>query len=458
MIKNFLTDTIHRIRPDQPVEYQFTESENEDPVRIVPNRSPRWQNTTKQYIVVTLLVLIGISLFFLRNMIGPLIFALILTYLNHPLVSFLHRKTGLSWKLSVSVIYIAIVLGIIGFLAWGGIALYSQAENMVAFLLESIENFPETLNELLQANENVSPFVAQFNDLSNSALGTQLSEALQGLLRNLGGGLATLAQGAISKLGWLFFILGISFFILLESKGIAVGSVKFPIEGYEFDFLMAKQQFSRIWNSFLRGQVILMVFTIWLYTVVFSILSLRYSLILALLVGLARLIPYVGSTVAFAAYAFVAFFQGSSIFGLDQGTYAAVIVLIAFVIDKVMDGFLTPKVMADTLMIHPALVLIFAIICSRMFGFIGILIAAPVVASLKLILNYILRKLRDQDPWEGMPTVPHSTPLSDMIGMYYRKSRKTISVISFKIMRKLEALGRYIKRLYIKKDSGSAGT
>ena len=308
MFKNFLTNTINKIRPDEPESYLFNKDGESDPVRVAPNRSPRWQTTTKQYVIIGLSILVVVSLYFLRNMIGPLIFALILTYLNQPFVAYLHRKTRISWKVCVSVTYILMIVIFFGFIAWGGIAFFSQAENLVNFLIESIDNFPDVLNDFLLSDQYVDPLTSQLGDLLNSGFGLQLSDTLQGMLQNVAGGLGSFAQSAVSKLGWLFFIIGTSFFILLESKGIGAIRIKIPIEGYEFDFLMAKQQLSRIWNSFLRGQVILMIFTILLYTIVFSILGLRYSFVLALAVGVARLIPYVGSTVAFCAYAVVAFF------------------------------------------------------------------------------------------------------------------------------------------------------
>ena len=176
---------------------------------------------------------------------------------------------------------------------------------------------------------------------------------------------------------------------------------------------------------------------------------------MALVVGIARLIPYVGSTVAFAAYGIVAYFQESTFFGMDSLAYALLIVGVAFVIDKVMDGLLTPKVMADTLKIHPAMVLIFAIICSRFLGFIGILLAAPILASLKLLVNYVLRKLRDQDPWEGIETVSRPVPVREMLNTTYTKIVKILSEIYFFFYHKWKNLAEKIKKKSINKDNST---
>jgi hypothetical protein len=49
--------------------------------------------------------------------------------------------------------------------------------------------------------------------------------------------------------------------------------------------------------------------------------------------------------------------------------------------------------------VHPAAVLVAAIIAANLIGIIGLLLAAPVLATLKLLAGYTLRKLLDQDPW-----------------------------------------------------------
>ncbi len=58
--------------------------------------------------------------------------------------------------------------------------------------------------------------------------------------------------------------------------------------------------------------------------------------------------------------------------------------------------------MSENLKVHPALVLVGALLALRLLGFIGILLAAPVLATLKLIFSYLMKKLIDEDPWEEL--------------------------------------------------------
>jgi hypothetical protein len=66
--------------------------------------------------------------------------------------------------------------------------------------------------------------------------------------------------------------------------------------------------------------------------------------------------------------------------------------------------------MASALRIHPAAVLIAALVGARILGLVGVVLAAPVMATLKLFVDYSLRKLFDLDPWEQLNNLPPPRP------------------------------------------------
>jgi len=73
------------------------------------------------------------------------------------------------------------------------------------------------------------------------------------------------------------------------------------------------------------------------------------------------------------------------------------------VIDWIIDSFVTPRIMASTLKVHPAAVLIAALIAANLLGLLGVVIAAPFLATVTLLGKYIMRKLFDLDPWPEPP-------------------------------------------------------
>jgi predicted PurR-regulated permease PerM len=172
------------------------------------------------------------------------------------------------------------------------------------------------------------------------------------------------------------------------------------------------QELSRIWNAFLRGQIIIFLLAGLTYVVVLSILGLHYALAIALLAGLARFVPWVGNMVSWTTLALVAYFQPTNVFGMAPLYYAILAVGIALLVDQIFDNFVTPRVIAQALRVHPAAVLIAALIFAKLLGLLGVLVAAPILATVALVWRYVTRKMLDLDPWPEGAGVPLAPPPS----------------------------------------------
>jgi len=98
----------------------------------------------------------------------------------------------------------------------------------------------------------------------------------------------------------------------------------------------------------------------------------------------------------------VALLQVNTPFNLASGIYMVVVLVVGMIINTVMDNIIKPKILAENLKVHPALILVGALIGVQLFGFIGIIIAAPIMASLQLFLHYTIKKLSDQNPWKDL--------------------------------------------------------
>ena len=170
----------------------------------------------------------------------------------------------------------------------------------------------------------------------------------------------------------------------------------------------------KIFNSFIRGEFTVVGIAIIVYSILLGILGLPYFFILALIAGLGRFIPYLGAALGWISFFIGALLQDPTPFGLTNIVYALLIFGIAVVIDTAFDQILVPKVMGDSLEVHPAAILISALVGAQLLGVLGIVLAAPAFATLKLILRYSSRKLFDRDPWEGM--------------QYYQKPNETVMV------------------------------
>jgi predicted PurR-regulated permease PerM len=388
---------------------------------------PQWNNTTKLIVALVLVVLVGFLIWKFQFILGPLLFAIILAYLLYPVAGFLHKKVHLPWRAAATILYLLIFLILIGLLTWGGISLVEPLQNLVSFLQKLVTDLPKTIADLTSQVWMIGPFSVNLSNLNATQLWTDLQGILSPILSSIGTLLGNIASGAVSTITWTAFTLLVSYFFSVESRGTRSNLIKFTIPRYEYDFEMMKVYLSNIWGAFLRGQLVIFVLTYFIYAILLAALGERYFLALAVLAGLARFVPYVGPFVAWTTYGLVALFQGTTIFGLLPFPYALIIVGSAIVVDVIMDNFVSPRIMSSALSVHPAAVLVMVIVSAKLIGFIGVLVAAPVLASLKLFLHYISRKMTDLDPWEDMALPVPPPSIKDTLRERWQELSKRIS-------------------------------
>lgn len=412
----------------------------------VSDRSPQWSQSTKLVIAILILVIVGALVVRFNNIIGPLLMAFILSYLLHPLASRLSERSGLSWRGAVNLIFIIFLLVISFVFTVTGFAIVEQLENLVRVVQNFVADVPQLAQDLSTQVYQVGPFEFDFAELETQlqqnfglsflALGEQLLGAVQPLLGGAGSLLGSIATSALTAFGWSAFVMVISYFLLADAGQVPDYFRGLDITGYSEDVRKLGKRLGSIWNAFLRGQLILFVMIVFSSFILMTLLGVRNALGLAFLAGLAKFVPYVGPLIAGITNALVAFFQGGNYLGIEPPlTYALVVVIAAVVLDQVFDNLVTPRIYGSTLGVHPAAVLVAAIIALNLLGFVGLLVAAPVLASLQLFFGYVLRKMLDLEPWEapilddGTGAKPWNRAFQWVAGMGRTTWRKTRDII-----------------------------
>ncbi len=374
----------------------MTETEKHD--------SPSWSTTTKLVIGLTLVAAFAGIFLYYRSTISLMILAFIITYLFQPLVSFLTAKTGMSWRLSTTLVFLVFVILLIGLLTGAGLVIANQLTGLVRVLEVYTEKLPQFAEDL---NASLAGFGAgNFIDLSD--LANRLLETIQPLLGQAGSLVGSIATGAATGIGRTVFVVLVAYFVLSESHRVGQISL-IDSTVYANDLRRMSRQLGGIWASFFRGQIIIFVMVFIVYLIVYSSLGVRFSVALAALTGLAVFIPYVGIWVTSIVLVLVTFFQPVNYMGLQAWQFSGMILAITLMINFTFDNYISPRFFGKTLDIHPAAVLVAAIFMASLLGVIGIFLAAPVVATIKVVGIYVFRKMADLDPWPD-PEV-ESTPV-----------------------------------------------
>lgn len=374
------------------------------------SHTPAWTSNTKTVVGLTLVAILAGMLIKFQGILPPLLMAFILVYLLYPLASFLTHKLRLKWSLSVNLIYLLLVLLILGLLTIAGFEIVAQIQSLISLVTRSLDSIPVMVDDFTNGiMEKITPFVPEIKTINLEQLGSQLIDTVQSALGRVGELLGKVASGAVNTLIWTLFVLIVSYFIMVESGGLRERILQVNLPGYSEDFARMSKEVACIWNAFLRGQIILISISTVMYTIVLGGMGVSYALGIALMAGLARFLPYVGPFITWTVLALVTFFQALKPFGLSPLIYMLIVLAVAWLIDALLDNIISPRVMAKSLKVHPAAVLVAAIIALDLLGLLGVVIAAPILATLQLALRYVIRKLFDLDPWEGLeenPTPP----------------------------------------------------
>lgn len=378
--------------------------------------SPKWGPTAKLLVGLVYVIIVLALLIYSRSFIGPLLVALIATYLLHPVAIWVSNIMKLSWRGAVNLIYAILVVLLLVFFTLTGLALFQQIVNLIREIQVFVGDLPGLLARLSQQVISIGPFRLDLSQLDLANLGERVLGYVQPLLGRLGTLVSTFATNAITTIGWALFVLLISYFFLADASRVPEELLYVEIPGYDTDVRHLGAELRRIWDAFLRGQLIVVILVGVVYTILLTGLGVRYSYAIAILAGLARFVPYLGPFATWTTLGLVSYFQGGNYFHLEPWQYTILVIGLSIIVDQIFDNLISPRVLGGALGVNPAAVLITAIVMANLIGIIGLLLAAPVLATLKLLGQYTLRKMLDLDPWPLQPP-------GSKVGVYAQRPR-----------------------------------
>jgi predicted PurR-regulated permease PerM len=180
---------------------------------------------------------------------------------------------------------------------------------------------------------------------------------------------------------------------------------------YQGDMRRFFYELAKVWSAYLRGQLILCIAVGMAVYIAALILGLPNAPILGLLAGLLEFIPNLGPIVAAAPAVIIALLTQSSTFPFLSGLPFALIVAGTYVvIQQVESYYMVPRVMGGSLNLHPVVVIIAVVVGASVAGALGIILAAPLTATLRLVGTYIYGKLFDIDPFPTQFTASQPRP------------------------------------------------
>ncbi len=385
-------------RPLTPPESTFAE-----------DHSPPWSVTTKAIVTIAGLILAVAIMWRFQELIRPLVVAAIIAYLLNPLIIWLMRRSTLNRGTAVVLVYLTgLVLVVVGMGALGIVA-YDQILALASLL-------PNSLSEVFalaeQVQTQVDALLGQWSErfgydlrglrqsIDLRALAEQAISLVQTTLRQSGSLAATIAQTTISTISTGLLIFFISLYIAKDSPQLSKGIGDIAHQpGYRHDAERLVREFLRIWDAYLRGQVVLGLVIGVVVSLSLAALGVNNALGLGILSGVLEFLPVLGPLIGTVAAVLVALFQPENYLGFAPLYFGLAVLIVMILIQQLENNLLVPRIVGEALDLHPLVVMISVVMGASLAGILGAVLAAPVVASMKLFSGYAWRKLLDLPPF-----------------------------------------------------------
>ena len=306
-------------------------------------------------------------------MLAPVLASVVIAYLLEGLVSRLYNF-GLPRILAVWVVFILFLMFVL-FAALGLLPLLSrQATQLVAeipnvagkvqaLLLRLPELYPNIISET-QINEITNGLGEQFTELGRVVLSASLASVV----------------GVITLLIYLILVPLLVFFFMKDKARIIDWAVAF----LPHDRSLVRtvwQDVDRQIGNYVRGKFWEILFVSVTTYIAFFVLGLNFAMLLAVLVGISVLVPYIGAALVTLPVTVVAYLQ----WGVGSEFYY---VIGAYWIIQALDGnALVPLLFSEVVNLHPVAIIVAVLVFGGLWGFWGVFFAIPLATLVQAVLS-----------------------------------------------------------------------
>lgn len=353
--------------------------------RVMAAMAGPWTPTTKRVVLLVIAAATAFVLVRASEVVFPFIWAFVLGYVLLPGVAFVERRTqrrGLA-AFVVFLAFVAAIAAAIRLVAPLALAQLRDVQHALPVLLQNAQiTAAAILRDLGLGDLDVLVFVPG---------GPEISGAVARMVVPLAAAIGRFA------LELLVFLMA-TFFVLRDAPRLFELIRETLPREHRAEILRICEQVSDLIQRYIRGQLLLVGLMSTVTAIGLSVLEVPYSVVLGLLTGVLELIPIVGPITAGAIASIVALGHPNP-FGWSQLAYVAAVAVMYTVLRHAEDYFVIPLVIGRIVRLHPAVVIFSLLAGGAIFGLLGVILAVPAAATIRLVLVYVSAKLRDEDPF-----------------------------------------------------------
>ena len=335
-----------------------------------------------------------------KAVLTPFVLGIAIAYLLEPLVRFF-VKMKMPRLISVILILLSFLIFVVIVITLAAPPLYREASALA-------ESIPGYIDALVTFS---SPYLAMAQEQFGGDYVAHIKSFLQdniGKIIQISGGVAGgLANGGQVIIGFFTTLVLtplVAFFMMQEWPRVTGWVYELiPRENEKVIKDLLKQMNQKI-SGFVRGQITVAFFLGVIYAIALTVADLNYGFLIGITAGFLSIIPMVGSTLGLLVSVIVAWFQ------MGEWDYVAIIAAI-FIVGQIVEGnILTPKLVGDSVGLHPLWVMFALMAGGSLFGILGMLLAVPVAAVVGVLLSFSILQYKKSPLYKVPKKVPNKVP------------------------------------------------
>lgn len=336
------------------------------------------------------LVGVGVGLYALRDVLTPIFLAVTIAYILDPVVDRLER-----WRiprgLAIAIVFLGFTAAVAAFLLLVIPEVARDVASVARELPGHVQRGLTRLEPILKEQGIALPhttdeWVAQLKSKADSISASQLAP--------VGNALKVVIGGTVSALGAVFGALIVpilAVYLLADFDRMVAGMHALVPLRFRQSVGEIAAEIDHTLSQFMRGQLTVMLILAVLYGGAYWLLGVRLAIPIGIAAGVLNFVPYVGG-----AFALVAGIVMSLIGGGGAGQIVGVI--IAYAVVQTLEGFvITPRIVGESVGLREIWVLLALFVGGEAFGFLGVLLAVPAAAVLKIFVARALARYRESE-------------------------------------------------------------
>jgi len=383
------TKPINNSRREQPAWVQ-QEQADFTPGAKLPAQEIILSLFAKRTTVFLLMALLVVFLLQIAEALPPFVWAIVTAYvLNRPM-SMLVRRTGWPRWSWVAIFYLVFF----GSIALALVLIVPNISREALQLTQDAPKIKANVDDYLNNNETVN--IVGFN-LSTDTVSSAINSAIDSVT-NQAKSIAPKALTVTFRLLIDFLLyLVVTFYLLLGGGATIFHAVTGLPLHFREEMRNLLLRIDRVLTAYIRGQFILIAIMTVASFIILTVLGVNYAFVLAITTGILELIPYIGPYLAMTIAGAVAYFQPHGNFGLQGLVLTAIVVVCYFIVRQIEDYVVVPAIIGKIVEL-PGILVIFAVLAgATLLGPMGLLLAVPIVATIKIIVGYLFYKLVDAE-------------------------------------------------------------